>query len=455
MHIYHHFLRDIYFNGDDRGDRTGTGTRSMFGPQMKFDLRHGLPVVTTKKMFFDGIIGELIWFLSGSTNCYDLPEKMQHWWTPWADADGELGPIYGKQLRHVRRLIDVEPVVGEQVKLPNDGKVYGVGVYGNHDTKEPYYDLLVQTWRGILRRCYDPACKSYKSYGGKGIFVCDRWLTFANFQQDAKKLFRWHCKLEWPDDYSIDKDIKAAANYYGPDTCIWATREEQSLNTTQNKPFAATSPHGDEFIFGSYGEANRRFGLNISAISRCLNADNMHTHHGWGNFRFVKGGDRVRIRLYDPLRETIANIKHNSESRRHVISLWSHRELEDMNLPPCHGTVLQFHVRQGRYLDCKMYQRSADAFIGVPVNITSYALLTNMVAQVCDLQPGRFFHSFGDAHIYHNHFEQVEEILTRKPKPLPKLKLNPDVRCIDDFTLDDIEVVDYQYHPNIPAPVAI
>jgi thymidylate synthase len=264
MKQYLDLMRHVRENGTFKGDRTGTGTYSVFGHQMRFDLAQGFPLVTTKKMFLKGIIHELLWFLSGSTNIKYLTDHNVHIWDEWADEHGELGPVYGSQ------------------------------------------------WRS------------------------------------------------WP----------------GAD------------------------------------------GATIDQISRLVH-----------------------------------DIKHNPNSRRHIVSAWNVAEVEHMALPPCH-TLFQFYVA-GDKLSCQLYQRSADIFLGVPFNIASYALLTMMIAQVADLEVGDFVHTFGDAHLYANHLEQTDKQLDRLPLPLPKMTLNPQVRDIFGFTYEDFTLSDYRSHDSIKAPIAV
>ena len=264
MKQYLDLLNLVRHCGVHRGDRTGTGTRAVFGHQMRFDLKAGFPLVTTKRVAFRLIAHELLWFLSGSTNIKYLQDNNVHIWDEWADANGELGPVYGAQ------------------------------------------------WRS------------------------------------------------WP----------------------------------------------------------------------------------------APGGERI-----DQIGRVVDSIKTNPNSRRHIVSAWNPAEVDNMALPPCH-TLFQFHVAEGR-LSCQLYQRSADLFLGVPFNIASYALLTLMMAQVCDLAPGEFIHSFGDAHLYDNHLEQADAQLARNPLPSPRVKINPEVRDIFGFTIKDFELLDYSYHGAIKAPIAV
>jgi thymidylate synthase len=264
MRQYHDLMERVLRNGLEKRDRTGTGTLSVFGHQMGFDLCGGFPLVTTKKLHLKSIVYELLWFLSGDTNVRWLQEKGVSIWDEWADEQGELGPVYGHQ------------------------------------------------WR------------SWPAQDGKAI-----------------------------------------------DQIAWVVNE----------------------------------------------------------------------------------IKRNPDSRRLIVSAWNPADIEKMALPPCH-CLFQFYVGDGK-LSCQLYQRSADVFLGVPFNIASYALLTMMVAQVTNLQPGEFIHTFGDAHLYLNHLDQTRDQLSRRPYPLPKMRINPDVRDIFAFKFEDFTLENYQAHPHIKAPVAV
>ncbi len=264
MRQYHDLLELVLERGVDRGDRTGTGTRSIFGHQMRFDMSEGFPAVTTKKLHMKSVIVELLWFLRGDTNIAYLHEHGVTIWDEWADGKGDLGPVYGRQ------------------------------------------------WRS------------------------------------------------WPDG---------------------------------------------------------------------------------------KGGE------IDQIAKVIESIAKNPNSRRHIVTAWNPAQVDDMALPPCH-CLFQFHVAQGK-LSCQLYQRSADIFLGVPFNIASYALLTMMIAQVTGLKPGDFVHTLGDAHLYHNHFGQARLQLTRVPKPLPVMKINPAVKDVFGFRLEDFQLEGYVADPAIKAPIAV
>jgi thymidylate synthase len=264
MQQYLDLMRHILEKGVQKEDRTGTGTLSVFGYQMRFDLAEGFPLVTTKKVHLRSIIHELLWFLKGETNIQYLKDNGVSIWDEWADANGELGPVYGKQ------------------------------------------------WRS------------------------------------------------------------------------WAT------------------PSGETI---------------------------------------------------DQITQVIRQIKNNPDSRRLIVSAWNVADVDKMKLPPCHA-FFQFNVANGR-LSCQLYQRSADVFLGVPFNIASYALLTMMVAQVCNLQPGEFIWTGGDTHLYSNHLEQVQLQLSREPRPLPQMRVNPEVKDIFSFTYEDFTLENYNPHPPIKAPVAV
>ncbi|MDB5226862.1 MAG: thyA [Bacteroidota bacterium] len=293
MQQYHHFLQHILDHGAKKEDRTGTGTISVFGYQMRFDLNDGFPMVTTKKLHLKSIVYELLWFIAGDTNIQYLCKN-------------------------------------------------GVGIWNDW----PYTKY-----------------KNSADFGGETM-----------------------------------------------------------------KEFAEKISNDDAFA-KKHGELGPVYG------------------YQWRHWPDGKGGE------IDQLKNLIHNLKNNPDSRRHIISAWNVADIEQMTLPPCHS-LFQFYIIDNK-LSCQLYQRSADAFLGVPFNIASYALFTMMVAQVCDLELGDFIHTFGDAHIYLNHIDQVKLQLSRTPFELPQVKINPGVKNIFDFKFEDFELVNYQSHPHIKGEVAV
>lgn len=461
---YEDLLADVLEKGIAKGDRTGTGTISVFGRQIRYNLEEGFPLITSKRVHYTGAVHELLWFLSGSTKTSDLNETVQKWWNPWTPESGDLGPVYGEQFRRSRWWAEVSPELFDPPVLRIRRDLFsGVGDLGEARLKtgpggpgEPkHITMLKSTWRDVIRRCYDPRCKAYQSYGAKGVHMAEEWLHFPTFAADAMTLPGWLLKLEHPEDYSLDKDILKASNRYSKATCMWASRAEQGWNTSTNTPFNATSPDGEVVSFPSLGEMHRNYGVNISAVHRCL-AGELTKHHGWTNFEYVRGasGRVLRFRELDQLRLLRASIKHEPHSRRHVINLWHSPAMQHAALPCCHGSVIQCFVNSGK-LSLLVYQRSADLFIGVPVNLASYATLTHLLAKDCGLGVGELIWSGGDCHIYANHVEQVKEQLSRERRPLPFMVILDRGQDIFSTLPGDFQLEGYNPHPAIKGEVAV
>jgi thymidylate synthase len=453
MRQYHELLRHLLDHGVRQdAERTGTGTLAALGYQMRFDLQQGFPLVTTKKIHWKSVVHELLWFIRGDTNNRLLEEQGVTIWREWARPDGSLGPIYGKQWR---RWEQVEMVAPRRFEPPavqlKSGLVAGVGHGTERRNESDWNRHLYSVWNEMLHRCYDTTRQHYSEYGGQGVFVAERWHDFNNFLSDAPRLPNALLKRAYPDEYELDKDYYAT-NQYGPETCLWLTRKEQNINTRRAQVVEAQGPYTKPFWTMDVAGLCRDYGLDESSVYKCLRGEK-EQHKGW-KFRSVTvEGCVPRLRIFDQLKTVIAQLRHEPASRRIVLSAWNVGEVEHMALPPCHCFV-QFHTLGGR-LSCHLYQRSGDAFLGVPFNIASYSLLTLMVAQVCGLQPGEFIHTIGDAHLYVNHIEQARLQLTREPLSLPTVRLNPEVRSVFDFKFEDIELVNYQHHPPIKAAVAV
>lgn len=471
MQSYLNLLRDVLENGEDHNDRTGVGTRSVFGRQWRHDMRTGFPLLTTKRVFARGTFEELKWFLSGSTNVNDLGSSVQAWWKPWADEKGNLGPVYGRQLRSSRSFSCVVPLIFDtpsQEEMDDATKDHektflGVGCIGGTSTdrgQDPEELILKDVWRDMIERCYSESSYSYKSYGGKGVHVSPNWLVFDNFSADAKSLDGWNLKRLIPGSYSLDKDVKFASNRYSKETCKWSSHEEQSFNTSTNKAFFGYHENGTTHVFPSIGDASRTHGLNLSAVHRCLNGK-LKTHHGW-RFEYIEPQESsvIRVSAVDQIASILADLTFNPNSRRIVATTWNPADIPAMALPCCHGTSIQLKAHADNTLSLAMFQRSADIFIGVPVNIASYAMLLEMLCFATGRIARDLVISFADLHLYNNHVEQARTQLVRDPYPLPTIIIDAHRKSSPLETLlgiewHDVLVNDYKSHPKIEAPVAV
>lgn len=452
---YFDMVNFVLENGVSKPDRTGTGVTSTFiAPNYVYDLRKGFPILTTKKVHWPSIVHELLWFLSGNTNIKYLKENNVKIWDSWVDEYGTIGSGYGKQWR---RWESIELVKISHIQKPDQkpvGKIAGMGTSDGADKSDPFYDMLFSVWCGILHRCYNDTREDYKYYGKEGIFVSDEWLYFKNFQKDAKKIPGWLLRVEFPNKYSLDKDM-SGCNFYSKDTCKWSSNTEQAINTRRSKIITAISPSGSEFTILDFKYFCKNHDIDYSNAMKKLKGANVSTK-GWRfSYKEIKDGYLPRIKLIDQIHDVIAQIKHNPTSRRIIVSAWNVSDLNNMQLPPCHS-FFQFNVSaDGQWLDLKLTQRSADAFIGIPFNIASYSLLLSMIAQITDKKPRYFIHSLGDLHIYDNHLEQVKEQLSRTHFEAPQLMLNPTIKNIDDFKFYHIALKGYEHHPAIKADVAV
>jgi thymidylate synthase len=455
MEPYLTLLDDVLTKGKKRSStRTGT-TYSLFGYQNRYPLQPTFPAVTTKKLYWNGVVTELLWFLRGDTNVKYLHDHNVHIWNEWQDEDGYLGPVYGHQwTRWQQTKIVAENNYPHHNLVKQEELACGYGYPGNPDKNDPYYWKLQSIWGGILHRCYNEKRKDYAWYGAKGVHMDPAWHSFEQFQKDVKQIPGWNSFIANPWLYSLDKDFHAA-NRYGPDTCVWSLPVQQRLNTGRHVLVLATHEDGRRETVVNIPQFAKDRNYDVSTIYSCVRGE----RKGYKGWKFEKVNlppqHYARVRIINQIHEVIGSIKTRPESRRHLVTTWNPGELENMRLEPCHD-LFQFHVdTEDNTLSCQLYQRSGDAFLGVPFNVASYSLLTCMIAQVCDLKPGEFIHTFGDIHIYENHLDQVKIQLSRQPLPAPTLWLDPSVKNIDDFRHEHILLKDYQSHPAIKAPVAV
>lgn len=455
MKEYNVALKYISENGEVREDRTGYGTIGVFGYQFSFDLQKAFPAVTSKKLAWKSVVSELLFFIEGSQDDNRLKELLYGtkdtskgtiwtanaqaaYWKPKAQFEGDLGRVYGVQWRDWQTTEFVTPTylkaeflaqyvetqtqfelnateeeieaihAAEENKKLYHPTIFGVATKGNiSKTSQEYIQLLEPIWNDMIGRCYDTSHREYQQFGAKGYHVDKSWLVLEYFVNDFKKINDWELKLEYPTEYHFDKYI-VGSNRYSLATVSFVSTKEEAYNGATPQMF-------------------------IDPIS--------------GQTSIIKR------KFVDQIKRLVAGLKHNPYSRRHILSAWNPGELNNMALPPCH-TFAQFYVNNGK-LSCKMYQRSADFFLGVPFNIASYSLFVHMLAQVSDLEVGEFVHTFGDAHIYLNHQDAVKEQLSREPFPLPTLKINKEVKNIFDFTMKDFELVNYKHHDTIKAVMAV
>lgn len=596
MEQYLNLLRKVREEGVFKGDRTGTGTYSIFGHQLRFDLSLGFPLVTTKKVHLASIIKELLWFIRGDTNISYLKKNGVRIWNEWANTNSDLGPVYSAQWR--RWPIDTGDVVlidsrvapkegpveftrtdknsdlleseytGDlginhcnngspfriikelgtlggrnmvyQIQFDDTGYITTVGrptIRGNkvknYTVVDPYSITLFgvaclgkptrnfdrhiyDIWYNMLARCYNPNNLQYSYYGSKGIYVAPRWLCFENFLDDISTLPYYEEWCQQPHKYHLDKDYYGSG-CYSKDTCIF-------INSRYNKELASSTPiqchyEGKTKYFVSKRQLCDYYGVTEETLRNFENGiykDNKLEHYVITPYT---GNKLVRRKLFiDQVMDIQETLKVRPQSRRIILSAWNPSALPDEGssftdnvanvkqaLPACH-TLVQFitepatrecifnelnnrglinefittfgDFRTVKYLNtdnrnqtietwlkdkgvpylklsCQLYQRSADCALGVPFNIASYATLTMMYAQVCNMYPGEFVWTGGDVHIYSNHLELVDTQLTRTPHKLPTLKINKAIHDIRNFEYSDFIIENYESHSHISAKVAV
>lgn len=534
MKQYLDLLQHVLDNGSVKGDRTGTGTLSVFGYDMRINLNDGFPLLTTKKVHLKSIIGELLWFLDSSTSSKELEINYgTNIWKEWENEKGELPNIYGKQWGRGegnKRIIKVKKLkcndkqdyyegfspnllnpinpeedqyrlvgntytsnsYGEFIVIENLGLlnkrnmhqiqfvktgytkslrtdnvieksirdpyypiVYGVGFIGEYKILTHVDKALRSVWGSMLERCYVETHPEYCNYGGKGVFVSSRWHNFQNFIIDVQKLTNWHLKKYELNKYVLDKDYYGS-NCYSKETCVWLDKQESQIYREVNKPFSVGLPDGQEKLFIERDICRDEIGIDKSSLHRILNGKYKGNKYKDYEIKYVDLDEDSVYRYKLPINQIsslIRQIKENPDSRRLLVSAWNVSDLDIMALPPCHY-AFQFYVCDNK-LSCKFNMRSTDIFLGLPFNIASYALLTMMIAQVCNLELGDLIFSGADVHIYSNHIEQVKLQLSREPRKLPTMYLNVSKRNIFDFTPEDFILDEYDPHPSIKAPVAI
>ncbi len=461
MYQYHELLKKILNEGKYKKDRTGVGTLSIFGHQMRFDLSEGFPLVTTKKVSIKSIIHELLWFLKGDTNIKYLNDNGVTIWDEWRQP-------YSID----RQTVWVEPRQTKYVPYNGDFSCAGLNLSKGEDRK------LSEAWVHMMRRCYDENHHRFDMYGAQGVSVHSRWHDPKNFIDDVKRLPHWYYKQKNWNEFELDKDY-FGANQYGPETSVWLRTDENNLYTKSANPICVIDDKNESKIYLSQAQAADDIGMPTSTLSRIL-CDGVPKKFKGNNknfigFQFNKIDDSRLLRLkliengdlgpiyghqwrawgwdFDQIDSVVNQIKENPNSRRLIVSAWNVGDLPDMALSPCH-CLFQFYVQDGK-LSCQLYQRSGDTFLGVPFNIASYALLTMMIANVTGLEAGEFIHTLGDAHLYVNHIDQARLQLSRTLRPLPTMHLNPNVKDIFSYQYDDFALIGYDPHPHIKAEVAV
>ena len=438
----------ILAEGELRHDRTGVGTISVFGANMTFDLRERFPLVTVKETRWKTAFLEMLFFISGGTNAKWLNERGSKLWDAWADQNGNLGPVYGFNWRRWGAKPDnvrqPAPRLRDGVEASFCGVANGVGANGHP---------LLGTWMGMIQRCYDPTHAGFKDYGARGVSVCNEWLEFTRFAEDAPTLPGYENKLRDPKDHEIDKDIIGTGFLYSRSTCCWVTKQE---NIDARAEWKYTLIRGGTlYTFTNVTQFCREHRIASGNLDDLWLKGGDITRYG---FKFVSK-ERV-VPEVDQLARLIDDLKNNPHSRRHLVTAWDVGRLHQMALPPCHHTF-QCYVSNDGHLDLKLFLRSSDFALGLPFNVVGYAFLQHLLARAAGLKVRRLHVDIGDAHIYSNHVQAMREVLEREtysdpiygaPTDLLFLTLNTD---IDRYTPDDFEIVNYEHHDHVPLSVAV
>lgn len=338
---------------------------------------------------------------------------------------------------------------GGQVKDPMVATVAGKGFFGNDISKLNYDERLYSLWRNMISRCYDRKNAQYKNYGAKGVTVSDEWLCFSDFIRTVSQVPFYEKWKRNTVSYDIDKDY-FGANQYSKKTCIFLKSSENiGLSTQSGNAFRV-----DGRLFVSNYELARYLNVHPQRVSDWVSKGKRKKIFDNVSILTPPSGYMYRkIRIIDQIENVIKSLKNDPNSRRHIVTAWNPVDVPDTPLTPCH-CLFQFYVADGK-LSCQLYQRSCDTFLGVPFNIASYALLTHMIAQVCDLDVGEFIWTGGDIHLYSNHVDQARKQIEREPRPFPKLSLNRDIQSIDGFNYEDITIEGYDPHPHIPGKISV
>lgn len=357
---------------------------------------------------------------------------------------------------YVKSDVDVGQINSRNIKDPYFPSVQGVACSGNYDKNilgEELTEKLLQTWNGMIQRCYNKNHKAYENYGAKGVYVSNSWLVFENYLNDVQKLDNWDKKLENWETYQLDKDLNGGFEY-SRERCVWLTRKENNNLTNQSYYFDAVDPKG--ILYENQIGLTRfchEHGLNEKNVQPSIK-NNTKTCGGW---KFYKRGQyKTNEEKYDQIEVLLDTLKNNPTSRRMLVSAWNPLQINDMALPPCH-VFFQVIIR-GEFLDLTFYMRSSDVFLGLPFNIASYGLLLSLLAHQFGYKPGILTGFLGDTHIYNNHFDAVKEQISRKDDSyeLPGLMIRDSFKGVEEFdALNDIEFVNYKHHPKIKAEVSV